>query len=128
MSAARSIRRAKDTCGSRERKDGFAVGAARTGSRRSPKSILTAEVKHEDFPFALRNEKTDFIECMRSRSQTLEDAEVGHRASTVVQMGYIACLLGRKLTWDPVKEEFPGDDEANKLVQGHAGVPPWTIE
>ena len=91
-------------------------------------SVLAAEVKYEDFPFLLRNEKTDFIECIRSHSRTLEDAEVGHRSSTVPQLGYIACLLGRKLTWDPVKEEFPGDDEANKLVQGQPGLPPWTIQ
>ncbi len=93
-----------------------------------PKSILTAEVKYEDFPFLLRNEKTDFIECLRSRTQTLEDAEVGHRSSTVVQLGYIACLLGRKLTWDPVKEEFQDDEEANKLARGRPGLPPLNIQ
>ncbi len=93
-----------------------------------PRSILDAEVKFEEFPFVLRNEKTDFIECVRSRSRTLEDAEVGHRSSTVVQLGYMACLLGRKLRWDPVKEEVPGDDEANKLVQGLPGLAPWTIQ
>lgn len=94
-----------------------------------PKSILAAEVKYEDFPFLLRNEKTDFIECVRARNtHTLEDAEVGHRSSTVVQLAYIACLLGRKLKWDPVKEEFPGDEEANKLVRGRPGLPPWTIQ
>ncbi|MDZ7616089.1 MAG: Gfo/Idh/MocA family oxidoreductase, partial [Patescibacteria group bacterium] len=82
-----------------------------------PRSILDAEVKFEEFPFLLRNEKTDFIECIRTRSRTLEDAEVGHRSSTVPQLGYIACLLGRKLAWDPVKEEFPGDAEANQLAQ-----------
>lgn len=92
-----------------------------------PRSILDAKVKFEEFPFVLRNEKTDFIECVRSRRRTLEDAEVGHRSSTVVQLGYIACLLGRKLRWDPEKEEFPGDDEANKLVQGLPGLAPWTI-
>ena len=92
-----------------------------------PKSILDAEVKFEDFPFLLRNEKTDFIECIRSNSRTLEDAEVGHRSSTVVQLACIACELGRKLTWDPVREVFPGDDEANRLAQGHPGVAPWTI-
>jgi predicted dehydrogenase len=93
-----------------------------------PKSILAAEVKYEDFPFLLRNEKIDLIECIRSHSRTLEDAEVGHRSSTVPQLGYIACLLGRKLTWDPVKEQFPGDDEANKLVKGQPGLAPWTIQ
>ena len=91
-------------------------------------SILNAEVKFEDFPFLLRNEKTDFIECIRTRSRTLEDAEVGHRSSTVAQLAMIACVLGRKLTWDPVKEVFPGDDEANKMAQGQPGVPPWTIQ
>jgi predicted dehydrogenase len=92
-----------------------------------PKSILSAEVKFDDFPFLLRNEKTDFIECVRSRTQTLEDAEVGHRSSSVPQLAYIACQLGRKLTWDPVKEQFPGDDEANRLVQGPSCRAPWTI-
>lgn len=93
------------------------------------KSILDAQVKFEDFPFLLRNEKTDFIECVRARNtQTLEDAEVGHRASSLVQLAYIACLLGRKLTWDPVKEQFPNDEEANQLVRGRPGLPPWTIQ
>jgi hypothetical protein len=46
----------------------------------------------------------------------------------MMQMAYIACLLGRKLTWDPVTEQFPGDDEANNLVQGRPGLPPWTIQ
>ena len=64
--------------------------------------------------------------CARD-TQTLEDAEVGHRSSTVVQLAYIACLLGRKLTWDPVKEQFPNDEEANKMVRGRPGLPPWTI-
>jgi len=79
-------------------------------------------------PVSNENEKTDFIESVRARNtRTLEDAEVGHRASTAVQLAYIACLLGRKLTWDPVKEQFPNDEEANKLVRGRPGLPPWTI-
>lgn len=53
---------------------------------------------------------------------------MGHRPSTVVQLAYIACLLGRRLKWDPVKEEFPGDEEANTLVRGQPGLPPWTIQ
>jgi len=44
-----------------------------------------------------------------------------------VQLAYIACLLGRKLTWDPVKEQFPNDAEANRLVRCRPGLAPWTI-
>ncbi|MFZ5833079.1 MAG: Gfo/Idh/MocA family protein [Planctomycetota bacterium] len=93
-----------------------------------PKSLLTAEVKPEDFPFPLKNEKLDFLDCVKSRSRTLEDAEVGHRSGTVGQLGYLACLLGRKLTWDPAKEEFVGDDEANRLARGTPGRAPWNVE
>ena len=92
-----------------------------------PKSLLTAEVKPEDFPFPLKNEKHDFLDCVRSRSRTLEDAEVGHRSSSVGQLGYIACQLRRKLTWDPAAEQFPGDEEANKLVRGRHDREPWNV-
>jgi predicted dehydrogenase len=92
-----------------------------------PKSLLTAEVKPEEFPFPLKNEKHDFLDCVRSRSRTLEDAEVGHRSSTVGQLGYIACRLGRTLTWDPAAEQFPGDEEANKLVRGRRDRAPWNV-
>ena len=42
--------------------------------------------------------------------------EVGHRSATVCHIGNIAMILQRKLKWDPVAEEFPGDEEANRLL------------
>jgi len=92
-----------------------------------PKSLLKVEIKKEEFPYPLKNEKHDFLDCVRTRGRTLEDAEVGHRSTTIGQLGYIACLLGRKLTWDPDKEQFVGDDEANQLAQGDPGRDPWKI-
>ncbi|HPM82480.1 MAG TPA: Gfo/Idh/MocA family oxidoreductase [Candidatus Anammoximicrobium sp.] len=92
-----------------------------------PKSILTAEVKPEDFPFPLENEKRNFLNCVKTRQRTLEDAEVGHRSSSVAQLGYICCQLGRKLTWDPATERFPGDDEANRLLALPPGRAPWGV-
>jgi hypothetical protein len=38
----------------------------------------------------------------------------------------IACLLGRKVTFDPVKEEFVGDDEANRM-RSRAMREPWHV-
>ncbi len=81
-----------------------------------PKSILTAEVKPDAFPFPLENEKRNFLNCVKTRAHTLADAEVGHRSSSVAQLGYIACQVGRKLKWDPAAERFAGDDEANSLL------------
>jgi predicted dehydrogenase len=92
-----------------------------------PKSILSAEVKPEDFPFPRENEKRNFLNCVKTRAPTLADAEVGHRSSSVAQLGYIACQVGRKLKWDPVAERFAGDDEANRLLCLPPGREPWTV-
>ena len=58
----------------------------------------------------------NFLHCVRTREEPAAPVEVGHRSATVCHMGNIAMLLQRKLTWDPVKQEFPGDDEANRMM------------
>jgi len=58
----------------------------------------------------------DFLNCVKSRKQPIMPPEAGHRAATISILGNIAWLLGRKLYWDPVKEEFINDEEANRLL------------
>jgi predicted dehydrogenase len=57
----------------------------------------------------------NWVHCMRTREKPVAHAEVGHRANMICHLVNACRELGRKLTWDPVKEEFPGDAEANKL-------------
>lgn len=97
------------------------------GLEAEPKSLLTAEVKPEQFPFERKHEKRDFLDCVKTRGRTLEDAEVGHRSSSLCQLGYIACQTGRKLKWDPAAEQFTGDDEANRLLCLPPGRAPWSV-
>lgn len=80
-----------------------------------PKSLLTLELKDTDQHFPLKSEKQDFIDCVRSRQETLEPAEVGHRVTSMALLGHLSIYLGRKLRWDPQSESFPGDDEANAM-------------
>jgi hypothetical protein len=61
------------------------------------------------------NHYDDFFDAVRTRGRTIADAENAHRTTTVCNLGTIAFALGRKLRWDPVKEEFVGDDMANRL-------------
>jgi hypothetical protein len=58
----------------------------------------------------------DFIECVRTRRKPVADVEAGHRASTVAHLGNIAYRTGRKLRWDPGKEQIVNDAEASKLL------------
>jgi predicted dehydrogenase len=57
----------------------------------------------------------NWVDCMRSREKTRAGAEVGHRSTMICHLMNICRELGRRLKWDPVKEEFLGDDEANGL-------------
>ena len=67
--------------------------------------------------YVSNNHMGNFVECVRSRKPTICPAEVGHRSASVAHLGTTAIRLGRKLQWDPVKEEFVGDAEANGYRQ-----------
>ena len=58
----------------------------------------------------------DWIEAMRTRARHATDAEIAHRACSTCLLHWIAMHLRRKLRWDPVKERFRHDDEANAML------------
>jgi len=68
----------------------------------------------------------DFLECVRSRRQTVAHPEFMHRAMTTNHAINICLALGRDLTWDPEKEEFVGDAEANRM-RSRAVRQPWQL-
>jgi predicted dehydrogenase len=57
-----------------------------------------------------------FSESVKTRQKFALNEENGHRSATVVNMGIIALRLGRDLEFDPVKQEFINDEEANRLI------------
>ncbi len=68
----------------------------------------------------------DFLYCVRSREKPFRDIELAHRTATICHLGVIAYDLNRPLKWDPVKEEFPGDDQANRFLE-RAKREPWQL-
>jgi predicted dehydrogenase len=58
----------------------------------------------------------NFIDCVKTRQQTITPVEVAHRSISIGLLGEIAMLTERKLRWDPEKEIFPDDEEANRLL------------
>ncbi len=58
----------------------------------------------------------DWRQCIWSRERPIADVEIGARSVTVCHLGNIAIWLGRKLRWDPLKEEIVGDAEAARWL------------
>jgi len=82
-------------------------------------------------PDELHLERSDshsgnWLECIATRERPVLDVETGHRVTTWSHLGNIAYLLGRKLRWDPHKEVFLGDAEANRLLHV-AYREPWHL-
>jgi hypothetical protein len=51
------------------------------------------------------------------------DIEIGHHSTTMSLLGMLSYKLGRSVKWDGVKEECPGDVEANKLLRREYRAP-----
>jgi predicted dehydrogenase len=67
----------------------------------------------------------NFFDCVRSRKTPVADVESAHRSVTMCHLGSIAIRLRRPLRWDPLREQFVGDDEANAFVAREQREP-WT--
>jgi hypothetical protein len=68
----------------------------------------------------------DFFDCVKSRRKTVANAEVSHRSMSTVHAANICIWLKRNVKYDPVKEEFVGDAEANRM-RSKAMRDPWRL-
>ena len=61
-------------------------------------------------------EHRDFLDCVKSRKDPYFPVDIGHCVANVCHLANISIKLGRKVKWDPEKEIFPDDDEANAAM------------
>lgn len=99
----------------------------RSGSEASDKKLLDIELKNSDTHlYESKIHERNFIECVKSRKQTITPIDVAHRSTSMSLIGGICLQLDRKLQWDPKTETFLNDDEANKLLR-YDMREPWQI-
>ena len=67
-----------------------------------------------------------FVEAVKTRKKSANHAEASHRSATILHLANIAIRTGRKLRYDPAKEEIIGDEEANRLVYQPVRAP-WRL-
>lgn len=94
----------------------------------TPASLATKVIgENEKHVYKSENHYKDFLDAMRKRSKPICDVEIGHRTASVCNIGNIAYRLNRSLQWNPKKESFKKDDEANALL-GRSMNDMWGIK
>ena len=77
--------------------------------------------------YVSNDHKGNFFECIRMRKPPVAPVEAGHRAVSVCHLGVISMRLGRPLKWDPEKQRFVNDEEADKWLSRDQRKP-WTYD
>jgi predicted dehydrogenase len=82
-----------------------------------PKSLLTATIGPDEIRLPRsNNHRRNFIECVKSRQRTVCPVDTAVRSDTICHLDDITIRLGRKLRWDPQKEKFIKDEQANRML------------
>jgi predicted dehydrogenase len=93
-----------------------------------PARILNEPLRPADARVERNNGHSDnFLDCVRSRCPAICEPETAVRTMNAILTGGIAMALQRPLKWDPVRNQFPGDPEANRLLD-YTPRPPWFQE
>ena len=80
----------------------------------SDPKILTSVIGEDEIKLTRSSEHHgNWLGAIQGQNELLSPVEIGHRACSVCLVSHIAMKLGRKLEWDPAKEEFVNDPEAN---------------
>jgi predicted dehydrogenase len=81
-----------------------------------PKIIASAIGPGEIHLYESRDHHGNWLDCIRSREQPIAPVEVAHRSCSTCLLHHIAMKTKRKLHWDPLRERFKNDDEANAML------------
>jgi predicted dehydrogenase len=83
----------------------------------SDPKILTSVIGANEFHFTVSKEHHgNWLEAIRDNKNPIAPVEEAHRACSACLLHHIAMKLKRKLYWDPAKEQFKNDGEANKML------------
>jgi len=92
-----------------------------------PASLLQIRIgPNELHLFKSDNHGVNFIDAVKGRNKPAAPIDIAVRTDTLCNLQLIAAKLRRKLRWDPEKEQFLKDDEANALLDRPMRAP-WKV-
>ena len=99
-------------------------------SRKQAREVLLSDLSEEDQKKIKEMPDPEplvsFAEAVKTRKRAGGNADAANRSATLMHLANIAIRTGRKLRYDPAKEQFIGDEEANRLVNQPMRAP-WHL-
>ena len=103
------------------------VSVDRGGLYADPPSLLNSEIGTDELHLYESNDHwQNFIDCIRSRKETICPIDTAVKVDTISHLCDIAIRLNRKIQWDPVNERILGDSDAERMLK-RPMRPPWTL-
>jgi len=96
------------------------------GQGAEPASLWDTKIAADEIHLRSGNLQTDFIECVKTRKTTISPIDDAVYSDIISHLADIAIRTGRKIKWDPAKEEIVGDDQAARMTRRHLRQP-WQI-
>ena len=91
-----------------------------------PKKNSLEAAKHPETPDPRPAHVRNFLDCMKSREDPVENLDLAHYVSTVAHLGNLALRTGSEIHWDAENERVKGNRDANRLVECNYRKP-WTL-
>lgn len=102
------------------------IGISRGGIKAEPASLLEVKLKPGDVRLQeSRNQAGNFLDAVRRRSDPVSNIEDAVHSDIISHVSDIAIRSGRKIVWDPDKEEIVGDAQASRRLT-RAYRAPWS--
>jgi predicted dehydrogenase len=104
------------------------IWVSRQGMKTQPESLMQTIIGPNDQRVIHSpDHKRNFLDAVRTGQPNVSPIEVAAHDEMIAQMSDIAVRLKRKLYWDPAKEEFVNDEQANRRLSKPMRSP-WRVE
>ena len=103
------------------------IFVTRGGLEAEPNRILDEVIEPDEVRlYKSTDHYQNFLDGVRTRRETIAPAETAHRSASIGHLCLISMRLGRKLKWNPEKERFVNDPEADRMLMSTLRSP-WTL-
>ncbi|HEX8037501.1 MAG TPA: Gfo/Idh/MocA family oxidoreductase [Chryseosolibacter sp.] len=83
----------------------------------SDPKIITSKIGPDEIHlYESEDQHGNWLDCIKTRKPPISPIEIGHRVCSTCLIHHIVMKLGRKVYWDPIRERFNNDDEANSML------------